>query len=86
MFATVHSGSPRYLWQTDGTAEGTKVIKTFDQGFTFTNLFLVSGKAFFCVDDEAYGMEILTSDGTEEGTKVIDLHSRFCGHANQQNI
>lgn len=53
------------LWVTDGTAEGTQVIMTFNTGVQ--DLFVANGKLYF------YGSyhELFVTDGTSEGTQMV---------------
>ena len=74
----------KYLWSTDGTNSGTKVVKEFSQYggntlpvreasvFCLTTL---NNKLFFTAFDSSYGWELWTSDGTQNGTKMlVDLY------------
>ncbi|HEY6929800.1 MAG TPA: ELWxxDGT repeat protein [Thermoanaerobaculia bacterium] len=58
------------LWRTDGTAEGTRLVKDIVPGPNGSGIvFLtdVRGTLFF-VSNGAYGSELWRSDGTEDGT------------------
>ncbi len=65
------------LWVTDGTANGTKLVKDINPGtgnsqpafFTEYN-----GKVYFVANDGTHGAELWVTDGTANGTNmVIDL-------------
>ena len=64
------------LWITDGTATGTKKIKSLFQDLAKTyfdkNYLFNSGKhVFISISDGIHGNEIWISDGTETGTKML---------------
>lgn len=62
------------LWKSDGTEEGTVLIKDINPGTeggnisTFINL---NGILLFFADDGEHGRELWKSDGTEAGTQMI---------------
>ena len=73
----------RELWKSDGTEEGTTLLKDIQPGpnhgipnppsgigpiTTFEN---VNGILFFKGQDDVYGAELWKSDGTEEGTILV---------------
>lgn len=60
------------LWTTDGTAEGTRLVKKLTQSTTsFTRGMVVyNNKFYFKNYDEEHGTELWESDGTETGTKL----------------
>ncbi|XXF75317.1 hypothetical protein P2318_19840 [Myxococcaceae bacterium GXIMD 01537] len=79
------------LWRTDGTAEGTVLVKDIAPGYdssfwswsptpmplSFTR---VGGAVFFTADDLEHGMELWKSDGTAEGTVLVsDLNPGWGG-------
>ncbi|MEQ8531971.1 MAG: hypothetical protein RIB86_08965, partial [Imperialibacter sp.] len=67
------------LWVTDGTEEGTHLLKDIYPGpVSSKNLLSTplkvkasSGLYFFSALHPSYGIELWVSDGTEEGTKVV---------------
>lgn len=63
------------LWISDGTLEGTKMIKDIwpggSNGITKNDIVVLGNKIFFSANDGTNGYEIWISDGTEEGTKMI---------------
>jgi ELWxxDGT repeat protein len=64
----------RELWRTDGTADGTSLVKDLLPGETGSNptvLTNVNGTLFFTASLGGFGTQLWTSDGTSAGTKVI---------------
>ena len=63
----------RELWITDGTPEGTKMVKNINPGGDSnpSSLTLVSSVLYFSADDGIHGRELWKSDGTEVGTQMI---------------
>jgi ELWxxDGT repeat protein len=72
------------LWRTDGTVFGTSRVKDicpgrcsgflYSDGVSFGDspaLQIVGAKLFFFADDGVHGMEPWTSDGTEQGTRMV---------------
>ncbi|MBN2473527.1 MAG: tandem-95 repeat protein [Pirellulales bacterium] len=68
------------LWRSDGTADGTVLVKDIYPGVnsedlayssTPKNLTNVGGTLFFTADDGANGRELWISDGTEGGTEMV---------------
>ena len=68
-FAETNSTNEQ-LWITDGTAAGTRVIKTFATG-PIGQLTMIGGRVYFTVDDGVHGQELWTSDGTSSGTVLV---------------
>ena len=68
---------PQALWRSDGTAAGTRIIKTIDLhrepfgGQLPPELTEAGGHLFFRAEDAAHGAELWTSDGTPEGTVMV---------------
>ncbi len=58
------------LWITDGTQEGTKLLKT-EANKNSSQLTTINDKAYFSAFTPEYGYEAWESDGTTEGTKLI---------------
>jgi len=73
----------RELWVTDGTTEGTKLVKDIYTGKYFTRASSypndsfpygfteLNGKLYFSADSNIFGRELWVTDGTEEGTQVV---------------
>lgn len=72
-------------WTSDGTTEGTHLIKDLNPGLDANNLPLggglftprvYNGKVYFRGYDPVYGSECLATDFTEEGTNIVfDLNT-----------
>jgi ELWxxDGT repeat protein len=66
------------LWVTDGTAEGTMMVKDINPGAGSSNVSYLArfnDKVVFSADDGEHGEELWISDGTEDGTyMVMDIH------------
>ncbi len=62
------------LWTTDGTKEGTTLVKDIYQGYlgaSIKNLFYHNGKLYFGANDGISGHELWVTDGKEENTKLL---------------
>ena len=62
------------LWKTDGTADGTAMVKNIRPvgGSNFLdNLTSFNGQLFFTAEDGIHGQEMWTSDGTDAGTTLF---------------
>jgi ELWxxDGT repeat protein len=57
------------LWYTDGTPEGTALLRKFEQRIEWMND--IGGTLVFDVTDAEHGRELWTSDGTPEGTRIV---------------
>jgi ELWxxDGT repeat protein len=66
-------GGIEQLWVTDGTAAGSRMVKTF--GTTSAdNIVVIGSKAFITVNDNfIHGQELWISDGTTAGTVLDDI-------------
>jgi len=66
------------LWVTDGTPEGTKLVKDINPGSGSSNVNWMArfnDKVVFAADNGENGMELWISDGTETGTYMVkDIH------------
>jgi ELWxxDGT repeat protein len=66
------------LWITDGTPEGTMLIKDINPGSASsnpTNIEVVDTKAYFAATNTSSGTELWVTDGTSEGTMIVkDLY------------
>lgn len=81
-FLILHFNTHRELWKTDGTPEGTLMIKSYPDGSLYPDhLAVVDNLAFFdASSDDAYGVEAYVSNGAPEGT--ILLHDIAPGSEN----
>lgn len=64
------------LWKTDGTEEGTEYIVDINPPGTDTQpeqLMTSSGMLFYVGVDAVHGRELHVSDGTPEGTRILDI-------------
>jgi ELWxxDGT repeat protein len=62
------------LWESDGTAAGTSLVKLVPAWFgDYSSLVVtkVGGRLFFTVDDDVRGTELWASDGTPVGTALV---------------
>ncbi|MFY0689328.1 MAG: VCBS repeat-containing protein [Cyclobacteriaceae bacterium] len=68
-------GADYGLWKTDGTSEGTELVKTFNWSNTSNyiprTMTDVNGQLFFVGGDDDHGLELWTSDGTSAGTQMV---------------
>ena len=73
-FAADDGTHGRELWKTDGTPEGTSLVKDINDGSGSSDprvLVEFNGELFFAADDGANGQELWTSDGTVAGTVLV---------------
>ncbi len=64
------------LWKSDGTADGTVLVKdirpsALDGTASLTDLTAVGNQLFFTIDDGVHGRELWKSDGTGAGTTLV---------------
>ncbi|MEA5502278.1 ELWxxDGT repeat protein, partial [Halotia wernerae UHCC 0503] len=69
------------LWKSDGTENGTVLVKDINSGSgnsassvnnSFPDLTNVNGIVYFFADDGIHGKELWKSDGTENGTVLVE--------------
>lgn len=68
------SGGIMELWKSDGTADGTMLVKDIRPGRSGgfpEQLTAVGNVVYFTADDGVNGRELWTSDGTEAGTYIV---------------
>ena len=76
LFFELCNGSQNWLWKSDGTKAGTKVVKKVDATYSAS----VGGTLFFNGDDDTHGEELWKSDGTKSGTKLVkDINTTIPG-------
>ena len=70
------------IWKTDGTAKGTHYVKNVDEKRGYWDdppepsyLTTIGDRLFFADNDCDHGWELWTSDGTTEGTVLIEIRS-----------
>jgi ELWxxDGT repeat protein len=75
------------LWRTDGTPEGTRLVRDINPGMGQSfpyNLFTAGNALYFTAVDDVHGRELWKTDGTEAGTvPVKDLNPGAGQHAGQ---
>ena len=85
-FAATDEAHGEELWVTDGTPEGTKLVKDIVAGSSSSNvgyLTRFNDKVVFQAYTDDADMELWISDGTEEGTKMIaQCDMKFPGQDN----
>lgn len=62
------------LWKSDGTAEGTVLVKDINVGTASSHIEQLTefnGVLYFLADDGVHGDELWKTDGTEEGTMLV---------------
>lgn len=73
-FTATSSAGGDELYVTNGTLEGTKLVKDINSGSGDASpryLVQLNGKLYFQADDGTNGVELWESDGTEAGTKMV---------------
>jgi len=74
-FTTSTSVQGVELWGSDGTAEGTVLVKALehngDERVSVRSLIDINGRLFFFFGSQDSGYELWTSDGTPDGTKQL---------------
>jgi ELWxxDGT repeat protein len=76
LFFVATDGSSGFeLWKSDGTPEGTVLVKDINPGAGSAapgNLTTANGTLFFHADDGSHGGELWRSDGTPDGTQLVE--------------
>ncbi len=73
-FTAENSENGRELWYTNGTANGTRLIKDIYVGDKSSNPVLysiINGNLFFIANDGNHGTELWKTDGTNSGTILV---------------
>jgi ELWxxDGT repeat protein len=79
-FAATDEDHGQELWVTDGTPDGTKLVKDINPGSAssdITYLTRFNDKVVFAADDGTNGSELWISDGTEAGTVMLKDINEF---------
>ena len=80
LFAARDSEHGREIWRTDGTAEGTQLLKDINPGSSagigarrggIKKSIVFDGVYYFVANDGTHGRELWRSDGTVEGTFLV---------------
>lgn len=70
------------LWSTDGTKQGTTMVKIADEPIHGDddphNFKILNGRLLYTAFDFPYGVELWSTDGTPQGTKIVE--DLFPGH------
>jgi ELWxxDGT repeat protein len=77
------------LWKTDGTSEGTVMVKDINPGSASgspTEFYKANGILFFRANDGVNGNELWKTDGTEAGTVMIKDVFPGSGNGNPQQF
>ncbi len=73
-FSAAANGTGSELWKSDGTPEGTVLVKDIRPGSAgsgLVELTLINGTLYFVADDGIHGLELWKRDGTAEGTVLV---------------
>ncbi len=77
-FGARDGSTGKELWVSDGTEAGTMLVKDINPGASFAldaainPMIWYNNKLYFAADDGTNGMELWITDGTEEGTVMIE--------------
>ncbi|MDJ0835952.1 MAG: hypothetical protein QNK37_05500 [Acidobacteriota bacterium] len=79
------------LWRTDGTVQGTSLVKDLYPGEGYSDpkpLLTVGDQLFFSASPPVVDMELLVTDGTAEGTRLVkDINPiRYSGYPERRWI
>jgi ELWxxDGT repeat protein len=73
-FTTYQPDTGIELWTSDGTANGTQLVKDIfagPDGSEINNIFSFNNRLYFNANDGVHGSELWTSDGTANGTVLV---------------
>jgi ELWxxDGT repeat protein len=89
LFAAATQGEGVELWKTDGTIDGTVLVKDIypgSNGSFPTNFTKVKDKVFFRSNHPNYGNQIWMTDGTANGTSLLKELKAGSGSASPDNL
>jgi len=78
VFTADHDFYGREPWITDGTVGGTRLLADVNAragSVSFDSLTSVNGKIIYRFNDNVRGWQIVASDGTSQGTSVVQINS-----------
>jgi ELWxxDGT repeat protein len=90
-FADDGSGKGEELWVTDGTTDGTQFVKDINpngdalENFGDAKYAALNNTLFFFANDDAHGIELWKSDGTESGTVMVKDINPVSNNSNGDN-
>ncbi len=73
-FSADNGNHGKELWVSDGTSEGTQMLKDINpgvEGSMVQSLTAIGGKLYFSADNGTHGKELWVSDGTADGTQLL---------------
>lgn len=77
------------LWKTDGTAEGTVIVKDIVPGANSSlvnHLVATDDLIYFAAENNEFGNELWVSDGTEEGTMLLADINEGSSYSNPEKL
>lgn len=74
LFLLTSTSDESALWRSDGTPAGTRVIRRFDFDFSIQFAPSLADLVVFRHVSSTHGWEVWSSDGTERGTVLYDIH------------
>ena len=74
MYFIVDDGVNQYsLWKSNGTDDGTQLVKALKGNWLSSKLVVSGNKFYFSMDTNGNGNELWVSDGTTAGTQMLEL-------------
>jgi ELWxxDGT repeat protein len=71
LFFAREANEPLQLRISDGSAEGTKLVREFAGSSSVEELIAADGRVYFAASDELHGRELWQTDGTPAGTALV---------------
>ena len=73
IFFSANDGNGTELWKTDGTEDGTYMVKDINSdGYSDPTSFVTVGDKLYFVATGQFGRELYTSDGSMNGTQIVN--------------